>query len=197
MDFLANLSGLGLAFAPRQAYNDTLLRTLRAIRPPTPRKGSVFHAKLVFPPSHLVHGVLSCVLSLGVPLARSQHHRARSLGSLPAGRSDPLLQICGHPLFCMVRLDPVHPVLSAVESAPRRLLAALPPPVRGHDHRAGSVCRHPQWAGSPPLPRVRLGLLRPDGAPALRHRHGHQRLPFHPRLQLGDADDGLLPQPHL
>lgn len=31
-------------------------------------------------------------------------------------------------------MDPVHPVLPAVESAPGRLLAALPAPVCGHDH---------------------------------------------------------------
>ena len=52
----------------------------------------MFHAKLVFPPSHLVHGVLSCVLSLGVPLARSQHHRAGSLGPLPS--LDDLIPFC-------------------------------------------------------------------------------------------------------
>lgn len=52
----------------------------------------MFHAKLVFPPSHLVHGVLSCVLSLGVPLARSQHHRAGSLGPLP--HLDDLIPFC-------------------------------------------------------------------------------------------------------
>lgn len=34
-------------------------------------------------------------------------------------------------------MDPVHPVLPAVESAPGRLLAALPAPVCGHDHCAG------------------------------------------------------------
>lgn len=33
-------------------------------------------------------------------------------------------------------MDPVHPVLLAVESAPGRLLAALPAPVCGHDHCA-------------------------------------------------------------
>lgn len=32
---------------------------------------------------------------------------------------------------------------------------------------------------------------------ALRDRYAHQRLPLHPCLQLGDADAGLLPQPHL
>lgn len=34
-------------------------------------------------------------------------------------------------------MDPVHPVLPAVESAPGRFLAALPAPVCGHDHCAG------------------------------------------------------------
>lgn len=37
----------------------------------------------------------------------------------------------------MVFVDPVYPVLPAVESAPGRLLAALPAPVCGHDHCAG------------------------------------------------------------
>lgn len=36
----------------------------------------------------------------------------------------------------MVFVDPVHPVLSALESTPGRLLAALPAPVCGHDHCA-------------------------------------------------------------
>lgn len=39
-------------------------------------------------------------------------------------------------------MDPVHPVLPAVESAPGRLLAALSAPVCGHDHCAGLLC-HP------------------------------------------------------
>lgn len=30
----------------------------------------------------------------------------------------PLLQICRHPLLCMVPVDPLHPVLPAVEGAP-------------------------------------------------------------------------------
>lgn len=41
-------------------------------------------------------------------------------------------------------MDPVHPVLLAVESAPGRLLAALPAPVCGHDHCAGLLC-HPAY----------------------------------------------------
>lgn len=55
----------------------------------------------------------------------------------------------------------------------------------------------PNGAGPPPLSRLRFGHLRPDRPPALLHRHCHQCLPVHPRLQLGHSDDGLLPQPHL
>lgn len=39
--------------------------------------------------------------------------------------------------------------------------------------------------------------LRPCGAVPVQHRHTHQCLPVHPCVQLGHADAGLSPLPHL
>ena len=105
-----------------------------------PLKGSVTDAQLVRTPSHLFHGSLHCILSDRVPLARGEYHRPCHLGTLPAGRCHPLLQVRHRPLFCMVRVDPLYPVLSAAARRAQRLLAGLPVPLRRHDHRTELLC---------------------------------------------------------
>ena len=100
-----------------------------------------FDAYLVFPPSRLVHGVLHGLLSHRLPLAGSPYHGAGHLGPLSAGRFHPVLQIRHRAVSGVVRLDPVHFVLSALESAPCRLLAALPAFVCGHDLCTGLLYR--------------------------------------------------------
>lgn len=64
-----------------------------------PLKGSVTDAQLVCTSSHLFHGSLHCILSDRVPLARGEYHRPCHLGTLPAGRCHPLLQVRHRPLF--------------------------------------------------------------------------------------------------
>ena len=132
-----------------------------------PLKGSVTDAQLDRTPSHLFHGSLHCILSDRVPLARGEYHRPCHLGTLPAGRCHPLLQVRHRPLFCMVRVDPLYPVLSAAARRAQRLLAGLPVPLRRHDHRAELLCPSAHRACSAALPGVWQRHLRPSGADAL------------------------------
>ena len=81
-------------------------------------------------------------------------HGAGHLGPLSAGRFHPVLQIRHRAVSGVVRLDPVHFVLSAPESAPCRLLAALPAFVCGHDLCTGLLYRPAHGALPAALPGV-------------------------------------------
>lgn len=52
-------------------------------------------------------------------------------------------------------------------------------------------------AGPAPLLGAGQRHLCAGGALFVPHRHRHQRLPFHPCVQLGNAAAGVLPQPYL
>lgn len=54
----------------------------------------------------------------------------------------------------------------------------------------------PTGAGPAPLLGAGQRHLCAGGALFVPHRHRHQRLPFHPCVQLGNAAAGVLPQPH-
>ena len=68
----------------------------------------------MFAPSGLVHGAL-CFVLLNVFCAAGAHDPdAGSVGALPSGRFDPVLQICHCTVCFVVPVDSVHAVLPAV-----------------------------------------------------------------------------------
>ena len=114
-------------------------------------------------------------------------------------RLDDLIPFCKYaviPLLCMVFVDPLHPVLSAVEGPAGGLLAAVPAVVLRHDHCTGVLRGAAHGAGPAPLLGAGQRYLCADCALFVPHRHRHQRLPVHSCVQLGDAAAGVLPQPH-
>ena len=186
------LSAFVLVFVIFPAYNFTVLRAFISA------KGGFFNeTQLVFAPSALLHGAVSHTLSFRIQFPEHPDPYAAHPRALPAGRSNSLLQICGHPLFCMVSVDPVHPVLPSVEGTPGGLLAAVYAAVQRYDHCAGLLRDPAHRAESAPLLCAGHRHLRPCGAVPVQHRHTHQCLPVHPCVQLGHADACLSPLPHL
>lgn len=92
--------------------------------------------RLIHAPSRLFRNSLRYVLSSHIPLTQNRCRHPYRLNALPTKQYRPLLRMHRHPLFYVIHISPLCPILSTTTQQTRQLLTNLPIPLHQRSRHA-------------------------------------------------------------
>lgn len=154
-------------------------------------------ARLIFTPSTLLRNTMSRALSFHVRFPRRPSPCTTRPHTLPTKQSSSLLRVYNRPLFYVISISPIRPILPSIRNAPKKLLTTICTTIRQCSRYTNLLHSPTRQTRSTPLLYTKRERLHPYNTIPMRRQRARRYLPIRPYIRLNRTSTNLSPLPRL